>query len=59
MNDSFLETRQVVKRYANHTALDGVSIAVPEGQVFGLLGLWGRKDHADSYYQPYYSSRCR
>ena len=38
MNDSFLETRQVVKRYANHTALDGVSIAVPEGQVFGLLG---------------------
>lgn len=38
MNDSFLETRQVVKRYANHTALDGVSITVPEGQVFGLLG---------------------
>ena len=32
MNDSFLETRQVVKRYANHTALDGVSITVPEGQ---------------------------
>ena len=38
MNDSFLETRQVIKRYANHTALDGVSITVPEGQVFGLLG---------------------
>ena len=47
MNDSFLETRQVVKRYANHTALDGVSITVPEGQVFGLLG------------PTYYSSRCR
>ena len=30
MNDSFLETRQVIKRYANHTALDGVSITVPE-----------------------------
>lgn len=38
MNDSFLETRQVIKRYADHTALDGVSITVPEGQVFGLLG---------------------
>lgn len=38
MNDSFLETRQVIKRYANHTALDGVSIQVPKGQVFGLLG---------------------
>lgn len=34
----FLETRQVVKRYASHTALNGVSIQVPEGKVFGLLG---------------------
>lgn len=38
MNDSFLETRQVTKRYASHTALDEVSIKVPEGRVFGLLG---------------------
>lgn len=38
MNDSFLETRQVTKRYANHMALDEVSIKVPEGRVFGLLG---------------------
>ncbi len=38
MNDSFLETRQVTKRYANHTALEEVSIQVPKGQVFGLLG---------------------
>lgn len=38
MNDSFLETRQVTKRYANYTALDEVSIKVPEGRVFGLLG---------------------
>jgi len=28
----------VVKQYANHLALDKVSIQVPEGKVFGLLG---------------------
>lgn len=38
MNESFLEARQVTKRYANHTALEAVSIQVPKGQVFGLLG---------------------
>ena len=38
MNNFFLETHQVVKRFANHTALNGVSIQVPEGQIFGLLG---------------------
>lgn len=27
-----------MKRYAHHTALNGVSIRVPEGKVFGLLG---------------------
>ena len=34
----FLETQHVVKQYANHLALDEVSIQVPEGRVFGLLG---------------------
>ncbi len=38
MDNFFLETRDVVKRYADHTALNGVSIQVPEGKVFGLLG---------------------
>ena len=38
MNDIFLETRDVVKRFSNHTALSGVSIQVPKGQIFGLLG---------------------
>lgn len=38
MSKYFLETHDVVKRYANHTALNGVSINVPEGKVFGLLG---------------------
>lgn len=33
-----LETQDVVKQYANHLALDGVSIQVPEGRIFGLLG---------------------
>ena len=35
---NFLETEDVVKQYANHLALDKVSIQVPEGQIFGLLG---------------------
>ena len=36
--ETFLETRNIVKRFANHTALDDVSISVPRGRVFGLLG---------------------
>ena len=28
----------IVKRFAEHTALDHVGIRVPEGKVFGLLG---------------------
>lgn len=38
MDNFFLETREVVKRYVGHTALNGVSVQVPEGKVFGLLG---------------------
>lgn len=37
-SDSFLSAQHIVKRYANHTALDDVSINVPRGRVFGLLG---------------------
>ncbi|MDR0667874.1 MAG: ATP-binding cassette domain-containing protein [Prevotellaceae bacterium] len=33
-----LETENVTKRYAHHLALDGVSVAVPKGHIFGLLG---------------------
>ena len=29
---------RIVKRFSNHTALDQVSINVPQGKVFGLLG---------------------
>ena len=34
----FLESQQVVKRYAAHLSLDQVSISVPENSIFGLLG---------------------
>jgi ABC-2 type transport system ATP-binding protein len=33
-----LETKNVVKQYAGHLALDGVSISVEKGSIFGLLG---------------------
>jgi len=34
----FLEAKNVIKKYANHLALNDVSISVPSGSVFGLLG---------------------
>ena len=33
-----LEAIDVRKAYANHVALDGVSLEIPEGSIFGLLG---------------------
>ncbi|QJW90414.1 ATP-binding cassette domain-containing protein [Spirosoma taeanense] len=35
---SILETRHIVKQYAEHRALDDVSLTVPQGSIFGLLG---------------------
>ena len=35
---NILEAHGIVKRFANHTALDGVDIAVKPGRIFGLLG---------------------
>ena len=35
---AILSTQNLVKQYANHLALDKVSIEVPEGKIFGLLG---------------------
>jgi ABC-2 type transport system ATP-binding protein len=35
---NILEANHLVKRYAEHTALQDVSIAVPQGQIYGLLG---------------------
>ncbi|MDR0427993.1 MAG: ATP-binding cassette domain-containing protein [Dysgonamonadaceae bacterium] len=34
----FLETKNVIKQYSGHLALDKVSIQVPEKKIFGLLG---------------------
>jgi ABC-2 type transport system ATP-binding protein len=33
-----LSIQNVVKRYADHTALAGVSLEIPKGEIFGLLG---------------------
>ncbi len=34
----YLEAQDIVKTYGNYTALDGVSLQVPKGIVYGLLG---------------------
>mgnify|MGYP003303978325 FL=1 len=33
-----IECKGIVKQFGNYRALDNVSIAVPEGKIFGLLG---------------------
>ncbi len=33
-----LTVENITKTYANHVALDGVSLSVPKGSIFGLLG---------------------
>lgn len=33
-----LQAENIVKTYADHTALNGVSIDVPEGEIYGILG---------------------
>ncbi|MFL5766135.1 MAG: ABC transporter ATP-binding protein [Bacteroidia bacterium] len=35
---TILSAKNVVKRYSNHTALDDVSIDIPEQSIYGLLG---------------------
>lgn len=35
---NILSANNIVKRYASHTALDGVSIDIPQQSIFGLLG---------------------
>lgn len=33
-----IECRDIVKRFGNYTALNSVSLTVPEGEIFGMLG---------------------
>ena len=33
-----IEVRDLVKRYGSHAAVDHLSFAVPDGQIFGFLG---------------------
>ena len=35
---NILEVDNLVKRYGDFAAVDGVSFAVEEGEIFGLLG---------------------
>jgi len=38
MTNNYLEIRDVVKQFADHTALDRVSFSIPKESVFGLVG---------------------
>jgi ABC-2 type transport system ATP-binding protein len=38
LDTSAIQVVDIVKRYGNFTAVDGVSFAVAEGEIFGLLG---------------------
>jgi len=38
MSSALFEAQEVTKQFANHKALDKVSISVPEQSIFGLLG---------------------
>jgi len=35
---AIIEVDGLVKRYGGHTAVDGVSFAVEQGEIFGILG---------------------
>lgn len=35
---SFISIQGVTKKYANHTAIEGINIEIPEKSIFGLLG---------------------
>jgi ABC-2 type transport system ATP-binding protein len=38
MSTPAIDVRHVVKRYAEHTAVRDLSLRIPAGTVFGLLG---------------------
>src|SRR5947208_16122052 len=38
MNTAILAADHIVKRFAGHTAVDGLTLVVPPGVIYGLLG---------------------
>ena len=38
MAENILVTRGLTKRYGNHLAVDRVDIAIPKGEIYGLVG---------------------
>src|SRR2546427_201876 len=38
INQAIIEVEGLVKRYGDHTAVNGISFEVMQGEVFGLLG---------------------
>lgn len=38
MAQTLLATRQITKRYGSSVAVDGVSLTLQEGQIYGLVG---------------------
>ena len=43
----------ITKKFSNHTALDKVSVTIPENSIFGLLGpQWCRENHTDQDHEP-------
>lgn len=35
---NIIQANNITKRFTNHTALDNVSVSIPEGSIYGLLG---------------------
>ena len=50
---NLLQVEHVSKRFAQHTALDDVSLAVPRGSVYGLLGPNGAGKTTEASSEPH------
>ena len=44
-----IETDSLTKRFGTFTAVDHISFEVGEGEIFGFLSQWRRKDDGDAY----------
>ena len=55
--NNLLEIKNVVKTYGDFTALNNVSLTIPRGSVFGLLGPNGARLNYGHLLQTEYSNR--